>query len=163
MNLTFRKFEASDVQFLVTWLNNEDITRYLSSRLPKPYSESDAVWWINQGCNEDHIGFVIELDGKPCGSIGVYLQQDKHVAEIGYWITKGNWGQGIATEAVRQFVDYVFLNTPVSRIINPVTKENTASIRVMQKAGFVQEKTMSNAVQHQGKWFDEVIFMKNSQ
>lgn len=162
MNLTFRNFEASDISFLVTWLNNENVTRYLSSRLPSPYTEDDALWWINQGCKEGHLGFIIEHNDMPCGVIGIYLPEDKNAsnAEIGYWIAEEYWGKGVATTAVRLFVEYVFLNTSVSKVFNPVTQANIASIKVMQKAGFVQEKIVRHAVQHQGKWFDEVIFVK---
>ena len=163
MNITFREFETKDVSFLVTCLNNENITRYLSSRLPKPYAESDALWWINKGCKDDHLGFIIEFDDLPCGAIGIYLQQDnrQQVAEIGYWLAEEYWGKGIATRAVHQFVDFVFTNTVVTKIFNPVTKVNTGSIRVMQKSGFEQEKIISNAVQHEGEWYDEIIFIKN--
>lgn len=162
MNITLRKFAEKDVSFLVTWLNNDSVTRYLSSRLPKPYSDSDALWWINKGCKDDHLAFIIELDGSPCGAIGVYLQQEnsEQVAEIGYWLAEDCRGKGITTIAVCQFVEFVFTNTQITKIFNPVTKANIGSIRVMKKAGFEQEKIVSDAIQHEGKWYDEVIFIK---
>lgn len=52
---------------------------------------------------------------------------------VGYWIGREFWGRGIASAALGQF-----LRAEVARPLNArVAKHNTASIRVLRKAGFV--------------------------
>lgn len=54
---------------------------------------------------------------------------------IGYLIDENAWGKGVATELLRGLVDAVQTLAPV-KIVGAVSKENPASARVLQKAGF---------------------------
>lgn len=63
---------------------------------------------------------------------------------IGYWLGKPFWGQGIATEAVQQFLTQVEERPLYAR----VAQDNIASIRVLEKCGFKrcgEDKGYSNA------------------
>jgi len=42
--ISLREFLPEDASALVELLNNHNVTRYLSSRMPTPYSEDDANW-----------------------------------------------------------------------------------------------------------------------
>src|SRR5436305_5616495 len=64
------------------------------------------------------------------GNIGSWLSDGKR--EIGYWIDRGLWGRGIATEALS-----AFLRLEQTRPLHAgVARHNAASIRVLQKCGF---------------------------
>lgn len=52
--------------------------------------------------------------------------------EVSYWIGKDFWGKGIASEALRQFL--VFLKE--RPLYAHVAKDNSRSIRVLEKNGF---------------------------
>jgi RimJ/RimL family protein N-acetyltransferase len=52
--------------------------------------------------------------------------------EIGYWIGRSFWGQGVATEALSRFLGHVTARP----LIAHVAKHNIASIRVLEKCGF---------------------------
>ena len=52
---------------------------------------------------------------------------------IGYWIAKDHWGQGIATRALTMFLDLI----PTRPLHARAAVTNTASIRVLQKCGFI--------------------------
>ncbi len=52
---------------------------------------------------------------------------------LGYWVGREFWGRGIATEALRQFVDIVE-ERPLTA---SVAEHNVASLRVLEKSGFV--------------------------
>lgn len=54
---------------------------------------------------------------------------------VGYWVERKEWGRGIATEALRQFVK-VIEPRPVYAM---VSEHNAGSIRVLEKVGFVRE------------------------
>jgi ribosomal-protein-alanine N-acetyltransferase len=60
---------------------------------------------------------------------------EDHRAEVGYRLGKPYWGQGYATEALRAVIAYLFEQTTVNRISAFTWAENTASARVLEKAG----------------------------
>ncbi|WP_100643495.1 GNAT family N-acetyltransferase [Alteromonas facilis] len=160
--LTLRPLQSLDEPDLVNSLNNPNVTRFLSSNIPQPYSSEDARWWVDTGCNIDTIVRAIEWDGSFCGTVGVYLQKNEyaHAAELGYWLDEAFWGRGIATQAVEAFINWLAITTAITRIYNPVTSSNLASIRVMEKLGFVCEGRLRNSVTHNGAFFDELLFAK---
>lgn len=64
--------------------------------------------------------------------------------EVSFWIGKGYWGWGIATEALRLFLDIQNLRPLYAR----AAKDNIASIRVLEKCGFTitgEDKGFANA------------------
>ena len=102
--------------------------------------------------------FAITYDDKVIGSIGVFRQENIHsrTAELGYYIAEAYWGRGIMTEAVKQACGYVFANSDILRIYAEPFAHNTASCRVLEKAGFQYEGTLrQNAVKN-----GQVIDMK---
>jgi len=65
------------------------------------------------------------------GNVVSFMRGDTR--EIGYWLGKEFWGKGIATEALS-----LFLRRVKSRpLYAGVYKHNIASIRVLEKCGFV--------------------------
>jgi len=64
--------------------------------------------------------------------------------EVSYWIGREYWGRGVATRALSQLLDYVNIRPLFARAV----KDNTASIRVLEKCGFKicgEDKGFSNA------------------
>ena len=59
--------------------------------------------------------------------------------ELGYHIGEAYTGQGYATEAVQAFLPVILPKRGISRIAGICQVENTASIKVMEKCGFVKE------------------------
>ena len=85
------------------------------------------------------------------GSIGIFRKDNIHrrTAELGYYLARPYWGQGIVTQAVKEACAYVFDNTNLVRIFAEPFSYNQASCRVFEKAGFVLEGEMKkNAVKN---------------
>jgi len=55
---------------------------------------------------------------------------------LGFYLARDFWGQGLATEAGREFVEFGFSELRLSRIVATVEVGNEASLRVLQKLGF---------------------------
>ena len=149
-----RKWKESDAKALARLLNNKKIMDNLRDGLPFPYTEKDALYFINLCLNADkneQFNFAITYNGEVVGSIGATRQPNIHckTAELGYYIGEEFWNKGITTEAVRQICNYVFENTDSIRIYAEPFARNTASCKVLEKAGFVCEGTLrSNAVKN---------------
>ena len=47
--VTLRDFNQNDIDRLVHILNDEAVTKFLSTKIPNPYTKEDAAWWVNEG------------------------------------------------------------------------------------------------------------------
>lgn len=149
-----RKWQLSDAADLAAALSNKKIQNNLRDGLPYPYTEQDAAEYISAMLSADEnetFAFAVTKDNKVIGSIGAFRQGNIHrqTAELGYYIAEEYWGRGIMTEAVNQICKYVFSIGDIIRIYAEPFAHNTASCRVLEKAGFQYEGTLrSNAVKN---------------
>lgn len=154
MNIQIRKWHPDDAAALASVLNNRRILDNLRDGIPYPYTEKDALSFILGMLTEDEdssFSFAVTADDRVIGSIGVFRQQNIHrqTAELGYYLAEEYWGQGIMTEAVRQICADVFANSDILRIYAEPYAYNTASCRVLEKAGFTFEGVLrQNAVKN---------------
>lgn len=73
---------------------------------------------------------AIETDGTVVGNVGSWIGPG--VRLVGYWIGREHWGRGVATAALR-----AFLEEDRSRPLHAlVATQNLGSIRVLEKCGF---------------------------
>ena len=86
---------------------------------------------------------VLKSTGEPVGSIGIISGEASHVsgiredeAEIGYWIGRPYWGQGLIPEAVRCLLHRCFEDLGMAAVWCCHYDGNTKSRRVMDKCGF---------------------------
>lgn len=163
MNCRLKKWELSDAKDLAIALSNKKIQDNLRDGLPYPYTEKDGADYISAMLTADEndtFAFAIMADDKVVGSIGAFRQGNIHrrTAELGYYIAEEYWGRGIMTEAVKQICEYVFDKSDIIRIYAEPFAYNTASCRVLEKAGFQYEGTLrSNAVKN-GKVIDMKMY-----
>lgn len=163
MDCKIRKWKLTDAKDLSLALSNKKVSDNLRDGLPDPYTEKDGEEFISAMLSadvNDTFAFAIEADGKAVGSIGVFRQGNIHrrTAELGYYLAEDYWGKGIMTNAVMQMCEYVFANSDIVRIFAEPFAYNTASCRVLEKAGFQYEGTLrSNAVKN-GKISDMKMY-----
>ena len=86
---------------------------------------------------------VLKETGEPVGSAGIMCGDGLHSAEmlqgeaeIGYWIGKPYWGQGLIPEAVRCLLQRCFEDLGMTAVWCGYYDGNTKSRRVMDKCGF---------------------------
>jgi RimJ/RimL family protein N-acetyltransferase len=82
---------------------------------------------------------TILVDGQVAGSVLCHGWGGD--PELSYWLGREFWGRGIATQALALFLDVARVRPLYAR----VARDNTASIRVLEKNGFEQSG--------EGKWF----------
>jgi RimJ/RimL family protein N-acetyltransferase len=76
-------------------------------------------------------------DGRPIGTTDIRL--DGHRGEIGYVLARSAWRQGYATEAANAVVAWALSQPELHRVWAVCDVENTASGRVLEKAGMTRE------------------------
>lgn len=157
--IDLRDFRQEDIEPLVIILNDPDVTQYLSTKIPQPYTQDDALWWVNEGSKLGYIK-AITLDGVLVGCIGVNRGEFEYSrsGEIGYWLAKPYWRQGITSLAIGRMLDFVFTQTDIERIFAAVFSDNQPSMRLLLKSGFSQEAVLQKAIYKNGHFYHSHIF-----
>ena len=161
LKLELRHWTQADAMELTSLCNAVD-RRFLSDRLPNPYTEKDAEEWLKMVTDNDTITGIyraIVYDGKLIGSISVEKKDDD--AEIGYMLLNEYSNKGIGTEAVRQVCSIAFKILSLEQITANVFQPNIASIRVLLKNGFKYKGAIPNAVIKDGYVYDLLIYVLN--
>lgn len=86
----------------------------------------------------------LKPDGKPIGSVGFHradLAELPDEYELGYWIGKPFWGQGLIPEASSAMLRHAFVELGMARIWCGYYDGNVKSRRVQEKLGFVYHHT----------------------
>ncbi len=110
----------------------EDSTAFLERVLGEYGSGGEPVW-----------GIVYKGDGRFVGTCGMLgISADHARAGLGYAIHREYWGRGLVPEAVRAMLRFGFERMSLNRIEARCIAENTASARVMEKAGMTCEGTL---------------------
>ena len=166
MTINLHEWTSADTGTLIALCNAVDRT-FLSDRLPYPYTEADADWWLGMVAENDGkegIWRAIVVNEQIVGSISVERMADDqlNVGAIGYMILTPFWSQGIGTEAVRQICGIVFQELAFDRIIGQVFPENVASVRVLEKNGFRLEETIVEKVIKSGMARDVKSYRKDN-
>ena len=144
--------------------NDVDRT-FLSDRLPYPYTEADADWWLGMVAENDGKEGVwrsIWADAQLIGSISVERKDEggQAIGEIGYMILTPFWSQGIGTESVRQICEIALRELELQQIVGNVFPENVASARVLEKNGFQLNGTMTGRIVKNGSLLDVKVYIK---
>ncbi|MGZ3751008.1 MAG: GNAT family N-acetyltransferase [Mucilaginibacter sp.] len=158
---TIRGWKLGDEVSLQKHADNPKIASCLMDRFPAPYTLQAAVAWVNSLVDQDPlINFAIAVNDEVVGGIGLEPRQDvyRKTAILGYWLSEGLWGKGVMPEAVSLLVDYAFTHLDFIRIQASVYSKNPASMRVLEKAGFIKEGVMRNAVIKNGEIMDEHLY-----
>ena len=92
----------------------------------------------------DTFAVCLKDNGKPIGSIGFHrndLAEAEDEYELGYWIARPFWGQGLIPEAAREMLRRAFVDLGMNRIWCGYYDGNVKSRRVQEKLGFVYHHT----------------------
>jgi ribosomal-protein-alanine N-acetyltransferase len=77
---------------------------------------------------------------------------------LGYWIGAQYARQGYMTAAVRAVVPFVFDSLELHRLEAACLPSNTASIRLLEKTGFVREGLARRYLRINGVWQDHLLY-----
>ncbi len=164
MKVELKKWTLDEKEALIKLCNTID-RRYLSDRLPDPYTEESAEWWLNMVREQDgNTGIFrkIVVNDRIIGTISVEQKEDvyRKDAEIGYYLLQEEYSKGIMTESVRQICELAFQELDIIRITGLAYEPTLASRTVLEKNGFLLEGVMKNAVIKNANIFDLCIYGK---
>ncbi|MCW4470773.1 GNAT family N-acetyltransferase [Flavobacterium sp. MFBS3-15] len=83
---------------------------------------------------------IRKADGQFLGWCGLKYTPDTNEHDIGFRFYRKYWNNGYATEAAKACIKYGFSQLGLTAIIGRAMEANTASVKVLEKAGLVFEK-----------------------
>ena len=158
-----RSWRAGDEAALARNANNRKIWLNLRDVFPCPYTMEDAVNWIRSAQAErPELSYAIDVDGVAAGGIGITLLTDveRCTADIAYWLGENYWGRGIVTQVLAAVSEYAFATLDITRLQAWVFAWNTASMRVLEKCGYVREAVMRRSAIKDGKVIDRMLYAR---
>ena len=166
-----RRFVLTDGPVITKAINHESVAANLRDHLPFPFQLSDAEEFLARHCVPSEHGYParVAVLAKPAdGSEPVYIGSliikpgddiNYRTWELGYWFDPAYWGKGYGTEAVIAFSRWVFTAFPkLLRLEAFAFADNAASMRVLEKAGFVCEGFSKQRIEKNGVLLDEATY-----
>ncbi len=155
--------------------NIKDVTNFFIIRsdvntmyhIPRPpaQTEKDVIDLINSGYDRYEKGEMMSLaiclkeNEVFIGSIGLYrINWDAHRSEIGYILDSKYSGKGYMHEACEALIKFAFEEVDFHSLEAVINADNTASIKVVEKLGFIREAYFKENSVRYGKFIDTVIY-----
>jgi RimJ/RimL family protein N-acetyltransferase len=134
-----------------TYATDPEVTRYLVWRPHRSVKETEAhvaraaADWAAK--REYVYAITVREEGEaPVGAIAV--RGGGHAVSFGFVLSRAHWGRGIATEALRDLLDWSLAQRGMWRAAAFCDVDNLASARVMEKAGMSLEGVNRRAIVH---------------
>jgi len=161
-----RALAPADAPALRRHADDPEVAANLFDGFPHPYPLEAAEAWCGHEANSGAFGYVwgIVVNGEAgelAGCIGLvpavgWLRCN---AEVGYWIGRAHWRRGIASDALRQVVDWAFAALPeLTRITAHAFARNEGSQAVARKCGFAREALMPRSAIKDGRPVDRALW-----
>lgn len=161
--LVLRKLSMDDLEAVFALRSDPVAMRYVPRPLAKDREEAAAhiqLILVTQQANEG-LQWAITLKDNPSmvGIIGFWRMKKEHYrAEIGYMVLPKYWGQGIVSEAIAAVVQHAFDTLGFHSIEAVIDPQNPASMRVLEKNGFVREAWFKEDFFYNGEFLDSVHY-----
>jgi len=135
-----------------------------------PDAVSDTESWIDR-CRTDSFqdfgfhwvirdtsGTLTGTAGEAMGAIGTSPLGVPGRADVGYWLGRRYWGQGIMSEALSALLHFGFDTLNFAKIEAEVFVENERGIRLVESVGMTREGAVRRRIRKRDLWVDEAIY-----
>ncbi|GGD18492.1 GNAT family N-acetyltransferase [Flavobacterium orientale] len=157
-----RQFVESDLSAIFKGLSDPEVIQYYGiSFKTLEETKEQLQFFADLEANETGIWWAIcSLDNQTFYGGGGFNNRSKEhkKAEIGFWLLKDFWGQGIMTEILPLLCQYGFDHLDLHRIEGFVETENFKCKKAMQKLAFNHEGTMKDCEIKDGKFISIDIY-----
>ena len=152
---------SEDAEIYVKWLNNPEITKYLSTHnsLISIYGEKEYLEKFSN--TEFHLCIVKKENDELIGNIALeHIDYKNGTAELGIFIgEEENLGKGYGSEAIKLLTNYGFKELRLHNISLRVYDINERAQKAYEKCGFKECGRLHEAIYRDGKYHD-LIYME---
>ena len=144
--LILRRWKESDTEDLYKYASDPDVEPIAGWPAHQSLDESrDVIKNVFNG--KEAYAICLKEDGKTIGAIELKLNGHTDMTErddeceLGYWLGKPFWGQGLMPEAAREILRHAFEDIGMSKVWCGYYEGNVKSKRVQEKVGFKYQWT----------------------
>jgi RimJ/RimL family protein N-acetyltransferase len=140
--LTLRPWRITDAEAVYDYARRPEATRFMLFDTHR--SIQDAIDFVAAAPTNPYRGYAVTIgdQDRAMGGCGLHPVTEHKKSELGYILHPDIWGQGFATEIVRELIRHGFQDLGFERIYARADERNIASWRVMEKAGMQREALM---------------------
>lgn len=145
-NYILKEIESSDIKHIHKGLSDPEITKYYDVHYPTLEETKEQMKWYKSLKDEGTgiwwgiFGIQDNVFRGACGFNG--LDKKHRKAEIGLWLLKEYWGNGILKEMMPKLFEIGFSDLGLNRIEGYVVTENLKCKSALEKINFKYEGTM---------------------
>jgi ribosomal-protein-alanine N-acetyltransferase len=162
--LVLRPLAMTDDEAIYAYSSDPEVAKYVS--FDTATSIEDARIFLHttlenyaKGTDPSSFGIVLKDEMKLVGSIGYLNWSNDHKRiEIGYALSRDYWNKDYVSEATKGVIGYTFIHSDIIRIEARARTENTASTRVMEKAGMKFEGILRKQMFNKGEHHDVKMY-----
>ena len=157
--LLLRRFRNADLDAFVAYRSDESVARFQS--WDQSYSKADAERFLAEDSNVapgqpgQWLQIAIEERGTEnlCGDCAVRVSTEPpQTAELGVTLAPQYQNHGIASEASRATLDWLFGEQDMHRVYAQTDDRNKAVHRLLERFGFRLEARLIEADWYKGEW-----------
>ncbi len=150
-----------DAEIYAKWLNNREITQYLSIHNSLVSIEGERKYLEKFITEEYHLAIIKKENDELIGNIGLEnINYKNGTASLGIFIgEKDNTSKGYGSEAIRLLVQYAFDSLRLHNIMLMVYDFNIRAIKAYTKCGFKEFGRQHEALFINGKYHD-IVYME---
>lgn len=162
--LSLRPFEDGDFEAVCAFRGDEQVMRYITAAAEAPdeiqaFLKRTKAYAQAQPQTQYRFAVVLASEQRVIGGSGLDITNPEGCeGEIGYHLHRDYWGQGFATETAMELLRFGFQALHLHRIFADCVAENTASARVMEKAGMRQEAHFCRNKRLGEQWHDTLLY-----
>lgn len=158
----FREIRDSDLEMAQSYINDPEVTRNLSPRIPYLATLKDEKTFFDGiSFMKDTYNFAIEAKDtcKYIGGCGINeIDWKNSIATIGIMIgDKDYWSRGYGTDAMKLLIKFIFEQMNINKVKLNVYSFNERAIKCYLKTGFTQEGVLREELFRDGKYHDIII------
>ncbi len=154
--LLLRPFTLDDARTVQLLAGDKRIAQ-MTETIPHPYPDGAAESWISGHAAafrmKTEINFAIQFHASAqlIGAVSLlHIDKRQTSAALGYWIGVPYWGKGYATEAVLRLLKFAQDDLQLRQFTAQCFAHNTASAKVLLKAGMTQLHGLSEQINNNG-------------
>ncbi|GAA1949643.1 GNAT family protein [Nocardioides panacihumi] len=156
--LELARFDESDVEAVHAFAADPVVCRFTGWG---PNTLADTRKFVADATRvrSDRYDLAVIRGQELIGSASVWTTSPEHlVGELGYTIRRDCWGHGYASEVAHLLVDLGFEKLGLERLAATCDPANTASVRVLEKAGLQREGLLRGLLLVRGRRRDRLMF-----
>jgi RimJ/RimL family protein N-acetyltransferase len=162
--LRLRHLEVSDARRIFEYRSHPAVVRFQSWGSESPEAIESFIRNLSstepaQPGSWYQVGIGLLSSGELIGDCGFHvLETEPRQAEVGIALAPEFQGQGLASEALRALLNYLFVTLGNDRVYGSVDPRNVRSASLLQRMGMRKEAHHVKSLWFKDEWVDDAIF-----